>query len=84
MAQFVSVHRVKEIFKINKCNVCGMLNSPCFSIICEAENMQSMKDLPFLKPFCSSNSKSSAITVNHFAMIFEYILYPVFNQLISL
>ena len=36
----------------------GMLNSLCFSIIWEAENMQSMQDLPFLNPFCSSNSKT--------------------------
>ena len=35
--------------------------------------MQSMQDLPFLNPFCSSNSKTSAITVNLFAMSFEYI-----------
>jgi len=62
----------------------GMLNPLCFSIICEAENMQSMQDPPFLNPFCSSNSKTSAITVNLFAMIFEYILYPVFNKLIPL
>jgi len=49
----------------------GMLNSPCFSIFCEAENMQSVQDLPFLNPFCSSNSRTSAITVNLFAIIFE-------------
>jgi hypothetical protein len=36
----------------------------CFSIICEAGNMQSMQDLPFLNPFCSSKSRTSAITVN--------------------
>jgi hypothetical protein len=41
--------------------------------------MQSMQDLPFLNPFCSSNSKKSEITVNLFAIIFEYILYSVFN-----
>jgi hypothetical protein len=51
----------------------GMLNSVCFSTICETENMQSMQDLPFLNPFCSSNSETSAIAVNLFAMIFEYI-----------
>jgi len=42
----------------------GMLNSLCFSIICEDENMQSMQDLSFLNPFCCSNSRASAITVN--------------------
>jgi len=62
----------------------GMLNSVCFSIICEAENMQSVQDLPFLNPFCSSNSRTSAIDVNLFAIIFKYILYPVFNKLIPL
>jgi len=62
----------------------GMLNSLCFSIIWEAENMQSMQDLPFLNPFCSSNRKTSAITVNLFAMNFEYILFPVFSELIPL
>jgi len=51
----------------------GMLNSVCFSTICEAQNMQSMQDLPFLNPFCSSNSKASAIVVSLFAIIFEYI-----------
>jgi len=61
----------------------GMLNS-LFSIICEAENMQSMQDLTFLNPFCSSNSRASAIAVNLFAIIFEQILYPVFNKLIPL
>jgi hypothetical protein len=50
----------------------GMLNSLCFSIIFEAQNMQSMQDLLFLNPFCSSNSKTSAVTVNLFAMIFGY------------
>jgi len=29
----------------------GMLNSLCFSIICEAENVQSMQGLPFPKSF---------------------------------
>ena len=53
----------------------GMLNSLCFSVIWKAENMQSMQALPFLHPFCSSNSKTSAITVNLFAINFEYILY---------
>jgi len=48
----------------------GMLNSVCFLIICEAENMQSMQDLPFLNPLCSSNNRASAITVNLFAIIF--------------
>jgi len=61
-----------------------MLNSLCFSIICEAENMQSMQDLPFLNPFCSSNSRTSAIAVNLFAILFEWNLYPVFNKLIPL
>jgi len=42
-----------------------------FSIICESENMQSMQDLPFLNPFCSSNNRTSAIAVNLFAVIFE-------------
>jgi hypothetical protein len=42
----------------------GMLNSLCFSIICEAENMQSMQDLPFLNPFCSSNSKTDINTLD--------------------
>ena len=40
-------------------------------IIFEAENMQSMQDLPLLNPFCSSNSRASAITVNLFVIIFE-------------
>jgi len=62
----------------------GMLNSLCFSIICEAENMQSMQNLPFLNPFCSSNSRTSEIVVNLFAIIFEKILYPVFNKLMPL
>jgi hypothetical protein len=43
-----------------------------------------MQELPFLNPFCSSNGKTPAITVNLFAMLFEYILYPVFNKLIPL
>jgi hypothetical protein len=54
---------------INTMNV-GMLSSLCYSIICEAENMQSMQDLFFLNPFCSSNSRNSAITVNLFAIMF--------------
>jgi len=58
----------------------GMLNYLRFSTIFEAENMQSMQDLPFINPFCSSNNGTSAIVVNLFAIIFEYILYPVFNK----
>jgi len=46
----------------------GMLNSLYFSIICEAENMQ---DLPFLNPFSSSYSRTSAIALNLFAILFE-------------
>jgi len=42
-----------------------------FSNICEAENMQSMQDLPFLCPFCSSNSRTSAIAVNLFGIIID-------------
>jgi len=49
----------------------GMLNSLCFSIICEGGNIQSMQDLPFLNPFCSSISRASAIAVNLVAIIFE-------------
>jgi len=49
----------------------GILNSLCFSIICEAENINSMQDLPFLNPFCSSNSRTSAVAVNLSAIIFE-------------
>jgi len=46
--------------------------------------MQSMQDLPFLKPFCSANGKTPAIAVNLFAIIFEYILNSVFNKIIPL
>jgi hypothetical protein len=49
----------KAFFKSINAIYVGMLNSLCFSIICEAENMQSMEeDLPFLNPFCCSNSKT--------------------------
>jgi len=41
-----------------------------FRLFFEAENMQSMQDLPLLNPFCSSNSRASAIAVNLVAIIF--------------
>ena len=39
----------------------GLLNSLCFLVSCEAENMLSVQDLPFLNAFCSSNNRTSAI-----------------------
>jgi len=74
----------KDFLKSMNAIYVGMLNSLCFSIICEAENMQSMQDLPLLNPFFSSNSRTYAIAVNLFAIIFNRFLYPLFNKLIPL